>query len=287
MPAVGWKTSPTRTAPSTGARSAASAFDRLRLMNVVKTAQLRRLAVQREREGVGRRLVPEPLVLEEAVDRVETEAVDAAAAPEAEGVVHRRHDLGVAPVEVRLLRIERVQIPAAALPVAAPGGAAERRRPVVRRPVGRRPDVPVRVLAEPRVLDRPVAGDEVEQHAQPERVRGVAEVGERRGVDRREPEGVDAEPGEVVEPRGDPAQVADAVAVRVLEGTRVNLVDDRVPPPALGRALQRSTRGGAPNACSTSGTSPRKFSSSASRQRSVTAVPLSVCGVPRSFSPAR
>src|SRR5579884_4426642 len=149
MPAVGWKTSPTRTAPSTGARSAASAFDRLRLMHVVKTAQLRRLAVQWEREGVGRRLVPEPLVLEEAVDRVETEAVDAAAAPEAEGVVHRHHDLGVAPVEVRLLRIERVQIPAAALPVAAPGGAAERRRPVVRRPVGRRPDVPVRVLAEP------------------------------------------------------------------------------------------------------------------------------------------
>src|SRR5581483_8464259 len=48
--------------------------DRLRLVHVVKTAQLRRLAVQREREGVGRRLVPEPLVLEEAVDRVETEA---------------------------------------------------------------------------------------------------------------------------------------------------------------------------------------------------------------------
>ena len=40
-----------------------------------------------------------------------------------------------------------------------------------------------------------------------------------------------------------------------------------------------STRGGAPNRCSASGTSPWKFSSSASTQRSVAAVPFSVCGV--------
>jgi hypothetical protein len=37
------------------------------------------------------------------------------------------------------------------------------------------------------------------------------------------------------------------------------------------------TRAGAPNCCSTSGTSPWKFSSTARAQRSVTAVPFSVC----------
>jgi hypothetical protein len=95
---------------------------------------------------------------------------------------------------------------------------------------------------------------QVEEHPQPERVRladerveiverpqprvdarvvgdVVAEVRERRGVDRREPERGHAEVGEVVEPPRDPGQVADAVAVRVLERARVDLVDDRVPPP--------------------------------------------------------
>ena len=47
----------------------------------------------------------------------------------------------------------------------------------------------------------------------------VAEVGHRRGIDRRQPDRVDAEAGKVVEPLLDPAQVADAVTVRVLEGT--------------------------------------------------------------------
>lgn len=45
----------------------------------------------------------------------------------------------------------------------------------------------------------------------------VAVVVLRRGVDRREPDHVDSEIGEVAEPRADAAEVADAVAVRVGE----------------------------------------------------------------------
>jgi hypothetical protein len=76
-------------------------------------------------------------------------------------------------------------------------------------------------------IDRVVVGDV------------VAEVGVRRRVDRRQPDGVGAEVLDVVEPRGDPAQVADAVAVRVLEGARVDLVDDGVRPDRLSRSALR------------------------------------------------
>src|SRR5439155_16306055 len=99
-------------------------------------------------------------------DRVESEAVDAAVDPEADDALKSLDDLRVAPVEVRLLGIERVQVPAACLLVAAPRRATERRDPVVRGPVDGRPDVPVGVLAEPGVLDRGVAGDQIEQNAE-------------------------------------------------------------------------------------------------------------------------
>ena len=117
------------------------------------------------------------------------------------------------------------------------------------------------MLAKPRVLDRGVAGDEVHEQPQPALVGGrhervevgeravgrvdvrvvgdvVAQVGQRRGVDRRQPQRVDAQPGEVVEPALDPAQVADAVAVGVLERARVDLVDDGVLPPQCRRFPQ-------------------------------------------------
>ena len=48
-----------------------------------------------------------------------------------------------------------------------------------------------------------------------------------------EPDDVDAEVLEVIEAAGDAVEVADAVAVRVLEGARVDLVDDCFFPPAL------------------------------------------------------
>jgi hypothetical protein len=56
----------------------------------------------------------------------------------------------------------------------------------------------------------------------------VAEVRQRRRIDRRQPQRVDSEPRQMVEPRADAREVADPVAVRVLEGARVDLVDDPV-----------------------------------------------------------
>jgi hypothetical protein len=52
----------------------------------------------------------------------------------------------------------------------------------------------------------------------------VAVVVLRRGVERRDPERVDAEVAQVGQPRGDPGQVADAVAVAVGEAADVDLV---------------------------------------------------------------
>ena len=62
----------------------------------------------------------------------------------------------------------------------------------------------------------------------------VAEVGNGRRVDRLYPDGVDAEAFEVIEPRPDAGEIADAVAVRVLKGPWIDLVDNAaLPPPRL------------------------------------------------------
>jgi hypothetical protein len=59
----------------------------------------------------------------------------------------------------------------------------------------------------------------------------VAVVVLRRLVDRRQPEHIDTQFGEVVQMVDDAAQVAHAVAVGVGEAPRVDLVDDRALPP--------------------------------------------------------
>ena len=59
----------------------------------------------------------------------------------------------------------------------------------------------------------------------------VAHVDLRAGVEGGDPDGVDAQVFEVGELRGDAAEVADAVAVRVFEAGRPDLVDDAVFPP--------------------------------------------------------
>src|SRR5215218_890207 len=132
--------------------------------------ELHLVRAQRKPEGLGRRGIVAKLgILQQAVDGVDPVAVDPPPEPEAQHAVHGLDDLGVAPVEVRLLGVERVQVPPPTLLVEAPGRAAEGARPVVRGPpvpaVG--PDVPVGVLAEPRVLDRRVARDHVEEDSEP------------------------------------------------------------------------------------------------------------------------
>ena len=176
--------------------------------------------------GVGR-VVAELGVLEHLAQRVDAEAVDAAVEPEAQHVEHRLAHRRVAPVEVGLLAQVGVRVVLAALGVERPGRTAEDAQPVVGRAAVRRRVAPEvrsrRDSREPRVLVGGVVGHEVEQHAQPAVVRGghervevgeraearvdrrvvgdvVAEVLHRRAVDRRQPDGVDAEPHEVVEP---------------------------------------------------------------------------------------
>ena len=59
---------------------------------------------------------------------------------------------------------------------------------------------------------------------------------------RREPDRVDAERLQVIQPRGDAVQVADAVAVGILKAARINLIDDGALPPVvvrIARCLRR------------------------------------------------
>ena len=215
-------------------------------------------------------------VLADVVHHVDAEAVDAAVEPEAQHVVHGATHLGVAPVQVGLLGQEGVQVAlpggrrrrsrpglgakaARQLLGAPPSGAGSRhtyqsrlgrcaRRRGPRRttgagsevwfghPVDDHPQAALVGLGEQAVevvegpeerVDVAVVGDV------------VAEVGHGRAEERREPDGVDAEPGEVVEVRRMPGQVAHAVAVGVGEGAGVDLVDDApLPPGRLGFGLR-------------------------------------------------
>ena len=212
-------------------------------------------------------------VLGDHVDDVHAEAVDPAVEPPAHHRVDRLADLRVLPVEVGHAAREQVQVVLAGGLVELPGRAGEARAPVVGLLA---PPVPVALravaararLLEPRVLGGGVVDHEVhhEPHAalvdrgeQRVEVRERAEhrldvlvVGDvvavvvlRRGVDGREPDHVDAERAQVVEPVGDPLEVADAVAVGVRERARVDLVDDRRLPPRLAAAGRRPPRRGA------------------------------------------
>ena len=62
----------------------------------------------------------------------------------------------------------------------------------------------------------------------------VAVVVHRRAVDRRQPDHVDAQLGQVVQPLGDAGDVAGPVAVAVGERPRIDLVDHRGLPPVVG-----------------------------------------------------
>src|SRR6185437_14342748 len=59
----------------------------------------------------------------------------------------------------------------------------------------------------------------------------VTPVGQRRRIERSQPDSVYSEVGQVTQPRPQPPQVAHAVAVRVGEAARIHLVGDRVSPP--------------------------------------------------------
>ena len=65
----------------------------------------------------------------------------------------------------------------------------------------------------------------------------IAEVGHRRGVDRRDPDGIDAEPTQVVDAIENALQVTNAIAASILKRARIDVI---LPPPGL--VVQRRLR---------------------------------------------
>ena len=214
-------------------------------------------------------------VVERALDQerhgVDAEARQALLQPEAHDLRQLVADLRVGQVEIRLVRIELVQVVLAGLAVIGPVRGLLVGEDDVAGLLGRAlvgPDVEVavrRVRArarrlEPRVLIGGVVHDEVRDHADPavaagpDQLREVAEraqrgidgvevgdvvavVAVRRGVERHQPQAADPEPGEVVDALGEPGEVAAAVAVVVVEHLDVEAVEDGVLPPQVAGGL--------------------------------------------------
>ena len=201
------------------------------------------------------------LFLEEVGHRVQSETIEPEVQPESQRIDHLVADGRVLEVQIRLVgeepvpeilfpnrvegpvagfgvheddarvRIAGVVVPpdvvVAVRPVRVPAGLLEplvRIGRVVHDQVDDDPDSPIvcRVEQRDEILDRA----ELRQHLA---VIGdvIPAVPKRRIVERRQPEAVDAQPGQVVELVDQAAQVAGAVAVGVGEGPDQYLVEDR------------------------------------------------------------
>ena len=218
-------------------------------------------AVLEERVRLGQVLAVGALALEQVGHRVQPEAVDAEVEPEPQDVEHRLLHGRVVVVEVGLVREEPVPVELPSHRVERPvrllgvdeddprvgvllAGVAPHVVVAVR-PVGVAPR-----LLEPRVRFGGVVHDEVGDDADAAPVRGVqqldeivdgAELGQhlvevadvvaavtqRRIVERRQPETIDAKPLDVVELFGQPTQVTGAVGVGVVERSHQHLVEHR------------------------------------------------------------
>ncbi len=197
---------------------------------------------------------------------VDAHAGHAALEPEAQDVLVLLADGGVRPVEVGLFGCEQVEVPVA-VGQSGPGGAAELGLPVVRGEfaVGAAAGAEVEQFPfraarerrpEPGVLVGDVVGHDVDEGADAQFACLGDELlrlgeGAERGVDHPvvgdvvaavlhrgqvpgvEPQGVDAEFGEVGEAGPDAREVAGAVAVAVGEAADVHLVDDGGAPPVV------------------------------------------------------
>ncbi len=203
--------------------------------------------------------------LEQVRHGVEAEAVEAHAQPVVDDVEHRRPDLGVGVVQVGLVAVEAVPVELAAGAVPGPvarlgvheddprlGPPALVVAPHV--PVGLRVVLAGARLLEPGVLVRRVVHDQVRDDPDAALVRlldqghrvvhgpvvgmdleevgdVVAAVAQRGGVERQQPEAVDAQPLQVVQLGSQPAQVAVAVRGGVEEAAHEHLVDHRTSVP--------------------------------------------------------
>ena len=255
----------TRSSP-TSARNSAHELGDLRPVGGELGDQAVVVVVARPPRRVGRVVAP-PVVLDRLAQGVDAEPVDPARGPEAQHREHRVAHGRVAPVEVRLLGQVGVVVGAAGRGVARPRAPAEHADPVGRLVAPQVERLAALRIREPRVAVGGVVRDVVEDQpqAEPARLGGervevreraedrvdvaviadvVAEVGHRRGVDRRQPDAVHAEPAQVLQAGAQPRQVPDPVAVGVLEGAGIDLVDDAALPPGrprggVGGARQR------------------------------------------------
>ncbi len=203
-------------------------------------------------------------------DHVHAETVDAAVHPPVHHPVDGLAHFGILPVEIGLFLGILVEEVFAAFRIVLPCGAAEVGAPLVRLGTrsarfmagfGRTPPIPIGVRIvlvarslEPGVLVGRVVHDQIHDdpqttsvrfgeqfvhvfHRAEQRIDGlivgdvVAVVVLRGLVYRRQPQHVHAKVREIVESAGDALQIADAVAVGILEGPRIDLVDHRIRPP--------------------------------------------------------
>ena len=229
-------------------------------------------ALRQGRVGAQQRIV------EIVVDGVQPEPVHPLVQPEADIFQMPVLHLGVVKVEIGLAGQEVVQIELLAAAVPGPGRSAEMRQPVVgRRAVGVAvgPDVPIGLgigsalaaFAEKRVLigrmRQHLIYDDLQAQIMRLAKQGVkirhgpeqgvdaavvghiiAHVPHRRGKNRRQPDRIDAQIGDIRQTAEDPRQIADAVTIAVLKRARIDLIGDTAAPPVrLGHRHQsgRST----------------------------------------------
>ena len=220
------------------------------------------------------RIVPQLLVAEIVVHGVQAEAVHASVEPELHGRKHGILNFCVVEIQIRLRGQEVVLVILPPHAVPFPAGAAEDRQPVVwRRAIRLRigPDVPVSlgiVAARPALHEpgMPVGGvrdDLNDDDLQTEIMRRrhhlveigkraedriniaiigdvVAHVGHRRGKERRQPDRIDPECGNVRQAPGNPLDIAEPVGIRILKRPRIDLIDHcPAPPVGLRRFIRR------------------------------------------------
>ena len=247
------------------------------MMRPGNSSSIIRADLAQERVRLRQVLAVGALGLEQVRHRVEPEAVDADAQPEPAHVEHRLDHARVLEVEVRLVAEEPVPevLPPDGVerPVGRLGVDEDDAGVLVARVVvGPHVEVAVRALGvgagrlEPRVLVARVVHDEVDDDPHAAGVhlldelgevghgavlagdRGVvgdvvAAVAQRARVERRQPQAVDAEPLQVVEPVDQAPQVAAALARGVGERAQHDLVEHRACGTTPGRRQRRSASG--------------------------------------------
>lgn len=201
-------------------------------------------------------------------DGIDAEAADAFIDPEIGRIIEGLADGRILPIQIWLFDGEGVQVILLPFFAPRPGRAAEDRAPVRRRRTvlfGIAPDVPVGLVVsaaafrflEPGVPVRRMVIDQVHDdadipllpfgnesihisHRAIARVDGrivadvIAVIDHRRRVDRRQPDGADAEFPEIIQVTRHAGNIAFAAARRVLEAAGVNLIDSRLLPPFQG-----------------------------------------------------